>query len=187
MNVRDYHAVIGVPGGAIGMRCSDREIVGIDFLPTQPDCRPTNDLAAEAVRQLRAWLVDPSFRFELPLASVGTIFQNRVWRAIEAIRCGETRSYGNIARDMGTAPRAVGQACGANPYPIIVPCHRVISSTPTFNGGLGGFANSTGGYLLDIKRRLLAHEASVSCISLFASPSDGLEARQRPAKTVSAY
>ena len=69
---------------------------------------------------------------------------------------GRTLTYGEIARRLKSAPRAVGQACGRNPYPVAVPCHRVVAS----DGGLGGFANANGGYLLDTKRWLLAHERS---------------------------
>ena len=67
---------------------------------------------------------------------------------------GTARSYGEVARTLHSAPRAIGQACGANPYPLVVPCHRVIAA----GGGLGGFARNGGGFLLEVKRWLLAHE-----------------------------
>jgi methylated-DNA-[protein]-cysteine S-methyltransferase len=69
-------------------------------------------------------------------------------------RSHQTRSYGDIARALHSAPRAVGQACGANPFPVVVPCHRVLAA----GGGLGGFARQREGFLLDVKRWLLAHE-----------------------------
>ncbi|MET0964601.1 MAG: methylated-DNA--[protein]-cysteine S-methyltransferase, partial [Noviherbaspirillum sp.] len=98
---------------------------------------------------------EPDFRFELPLATVGTGFQQRVWSAIAAIPRGSVRTYGGIARLLGSAPRAVGQACGANWFPLVVPCHRVVAA-----GGLGGFSNSddAAGFHLGVKRWLLAHE-----------------------------
>ena len=108
----------------------------------------------EAVRQLQAWLHNPRFVFALPLAPAGTHFQRRVWHAITDIPIGETRGYGEIAKQLGSGPRAVGNACGANPYPIIVPCHRVIAA----NQGLGGFARQRGGLPLAIKQWLLWHE-----------------------------
>ena len=91
--------------------------------------------------------------FGLPLRPSGTAFQRRVWGEIAAIPCHQTKSYGELAKALHNAPRAVGQACGANPFPLVVPCHRVIAS----GGALGGFARQRGGFLLEIKRWLLAH------------------------------
>ena len=150
----DYQAVVVAPGFALGVHCTEDEITGIQFLPAQTEVRPTGLLAKEAVRQLRAWLKDPGFEFSLPLRPAGTPFQRRVWSAIAAIPTGSTRSYGELAHDIASGPRAVGGACGANPYPVVVPCHRVLAA----NGGLGGFGRDRDGLLLDIKRWLLAHE-----------------------------
>ena len=152
--MEDYQAVVAAPDFALGVRCNDDEIQVIDFLEARAEVTPKSLLAKEAVRQLRAYLRDPGFVFGLPLAPAGTPFQRRVWAQIEAIPCGETRTYGDVAAALGNAPRAVGGACGANPYPLVVPCHRVVAS----GGGLGGFARERGGLLLDIKRWLLAHE-----------------------------
>jgi O-6-methylguanine DNA methyltransferase len=93
----------------------------------------------------------PAFAFGLPLRPAGTTFQRRVWEQISAIPTGRTHTYGEVAKNLKNAPRAVGQACGANPYPIVVPCHRVVATS----GGLGGFARERGGFLLDVKRWLL--------------------------------
>jgi len=92
--------------------------------------------------------------FDLPLDPAGTDFQKRVWQALVAIPCGEVRSYGHIARMVGSAgaARAVGGACGQNPLPIVVPCHRVIASS----GSLGGFSPLAGG--IEVKKRLLRIE-----------------------------
>jgi O-6-methylguanine DNA methyltransferase len=86
-----------------------------------------------------------------PLAPVGTAFRKRVWHALRKIPPGQTKSYGEIARVIGKprAVRAVGGACGANPIPVLIPCHRVLAA----NGKIGGFSGG-----LDWKRRLLAHE-----------------------------
>lgn len=153
-----YAAIVGLPHGALGVRCSESVISALDYLPAQPEVAPRCPLAREAVAQLHAWLQEPAFRLELPLAQVGSAFQQRVWQEISAIACGQTLTYGELAGRIGSAPRAVGQACGANPYPIVVPCHRVVAARGGLNGGLGGFAHSTQGYLLDIKRWLLEHE-----------------------------
>jgi methylated-DNA-[protein]-cysteine S-methyltransferase len=109
------------------------------------------------VRQLRAYLKDARCEFSLPLAPAGTVFQRKVWQGISAIRPGRTHTYGELALAIGSSPRAVGNACGANPYPLVVPCHRVVAA----NRGLGGFARQRGGFLLDVKRWLLAHEGSL--------------------------
>ncbi len=154
MNAQNYQAVVAAPAFALGIRCNDDEITAIDFLEPRAEIAPHTPLAQEAVRQLRAWLRDPRFEFGLPLAPAGTAFQRRVWAGIAAIPSGATRSYGEIAAAIGSGPRAVGNACGANPYPVVVPCHRVVAA----NLGLGGFARNRGGFLLDVKRWLLAHE-----------------------------
>ena len=154
MNPAHYHAIVAAPGFALGVQCDDDEITGIDFLEPRPEQAPTAPLAAEAVRQLKAYIADPGFVFGLPLRPAGTTFQRRVWEQISAIPCGQTNTYGQLAKILKNAPRAVGQACGANFYPIVIPCHRVIAT----GGGLGGFNRERGGFLLDVKRWLLDHE-----------------------------
>ena len=142
------------PTFCLGIRCNEDEISEIVYLEPSPELRPTSLLAKEAVRQLRAYLKEPGFVFSLPLAPAGTVFQRRVWAGISGIRAGKTCTYGELAQAIGSGPRAVGKACGANPYPLVVPCHRVVAS----GGGLGGFARQRGGFLLEVKRWLLAHE-----------------------------
>jgi len=157
MNASAYQAVINISdlkaGFALGLRCNSDEILAIEFLTARPGLAPKTPLAQEAVRQLRAYLKDPRFEFGLPLAPAGTRFQRRVWEGIAAIPSGETRTYGALALSIHSAPRPVGGACGANPYAVVVPCHRVVAS-----GGLGGFGGERGGFSLQIKRWLLAHE-----------------------------
>ena len=95
----------------------------------------------------------------LPLAARGTDFQHRVWRALQAIPPGETRTYGDLARQLGTSARAIGGACRANPCLIAVPCHRVIAKD-----GLGGFAGDVAGRRLEVKRWLLRHEGAPAAL-----------------------
>ena len=149
-----HEAVVVAPGFCIGVRCDESEIYGLEYLEPCLDVSPKNGLAFETVRQLTGYLDDPDFSFSLPLRPSGTAFQRRVWAQIAAIPCHQTRSYGEVAHALHNAPRAVGQACGANPFPLVVPCHRVIAA----DGKLGGFARHGGGFLLDVKRWLLAHE-----------------------------
>ncbi len=108
-------------------------------------------LLARAAAQLTEYVAGTRRDFDLPLAPAGTEFQRRVWRGLIAIPFGATMSYGALAAKLGTAARAVGGACGANPIPIIIPCHRVVAA----GGGLGGFSGGDG---LDSKLLLLAHE-----------------------------
>jgi len=162
MNTSTYQAVVAAPGFALGVQCDDDEITAIEFLEPRPEQAPSSPLAAEAVRQLRAYLADPDFVFGLPLKPAGTAFQRRVWTQIAAIPPGHTETYGQVAKNLNNAPRAVGQACGSNPYPVVVPCHRIVAT----GGGLGGFARERGGFLLDVKRWLLRHEG----ITLTATP-----------------
>ena len=152
--MKPYSAILSAPGFSIGIGCNADEITEISYLEPQPEVAPKTPLAKEAVRQLRAWLKDPTFEFGLPLAPAGTHFQRRVWQTIAAIPPGRTMSYGEVAAAIHSGPRAVGNACGANPFPIVVPCHRVVAA----NQVLGSCARQRGGFLLDVKRWLLKHE-----------------------------
>ena len=154
MTIGEYQAVVAAPGFALGIACTDDEITAIRFLPPRKELKPSGLLAKDAVRQLQAWLKDPNYALGLPLRPAGTPFQRRVWAAFAAIPAGQTMSYGELAGKIGSGPRAVGNACGANPYPVAVPCHRVIAA----NGGLGGFGRNGGALLLEITRWLLQHE-----------------------------
>jgi methylated-DNA-[protein]-cysteine S-methyltransferase len=150
----DYQAKLSVPFGVLGIRCSGAALTGIEFLaPGTLPQPPGNAFAQQVCEQLSAYLSDPDFRFNLPIKPGGTVHQNNVWQAMKNIPSGETRSYGELAAALKSGAQAVGQACGANPIPIIVPCHRVVGKS-----GLGGFMRHAGGNPLDIKRWLLAHE-----------------------------
>ena len=128
---------------------------------TAPKAWIRNDkVLAPVVVQLHAYFAGELVVFDLPLAFSGTAFQERVWGHLRAIPFGETTTYGAIARAIGhpEAVRAVGAANGANPIPIIVPCHRVLGS----NGSLTGFGGG-----IQVKRWLLEHEARVAGQRLF--------------------
>ena len=151
-----FSAVVPAPFGAIGVRTAGDRLQELVYLqPSHALQDPLDALAEQAAVQIERYFAEPDFRFDLPLATVGTSFQQRVWHAIASIPRGTVRTYGDLARLLGSAPRAVGQACGANWFPLIVPCHRVTAA-----GGLGGFANSddASGFHLGVKRWLLAHE-----------------------------
>ena len=149
-----HQAKILTPFGVLGILCEDDALTGIDFLPHNTLLQAPAKLFAQAVcQQLAAYFDNPDFHFNLPLRFNGTLHQCKVWQAMCVIPRGQTRQYGELARELASSARAVGQACGANPIPIIIPCHRVVSKT-----GMGGFAHHSGGYELDIKRWLLTHE-----------------------------
>lgn len=109
-----------------------------------------SNLLHRAKIQVEEYFSGRRHRFDLPLAPAATPFQDRVRRAMLAIPYGQTRSYGELAHSAGGAPRAIGQACGANPLPIFVPCHRVVAAK-----GLGGYSGGAG---LTTKRLLLTLE-----------------------------
>lgn len=105
-------------------------------------------LTRQAVAELEAWFAGLRTAFSLPLAPAGTVFQNRVWQAMAAIPYGETRTYGQLARILASGPRAVGGACGRNPLPILLPCHRVIGSDGKLHGYSGFGSLATKAWLL---------------------------------------
>jgi methylated-DNA-[protein]-cysteine S-methyltransferase len=150
-----FDAVLPAPFGALGVRIVDGQLTGLEFLPPGTSLIPPSTPLLEGVEhELKAYYANAGHRFNLPITPVGTSFRQRVWAALLAIPVGQVITYGELARRVGSAPRAVGQAVGDNPLPILVPCHRVIAA----NGGLGGFMHSRVGFSQDIKRWLLRHE-----------------------------
>ncbi|MGE5160254.1 MAG: methylated-DNA--[protein]-cysteine S-methyltransferase [Betaproteobacteria bacterium] len=153
MTAADFDAVLRLPCAAVGVRVRGTEVAEIAFLPVDtPGRPPSNELAARACEQIRAYACDPALPIDLPLAIEGSAFQRRVWAAIARIPAGVTRTYGELAGELGSTARAVGQACGDNRLPLAIPCHRVVAAN-----GVGGFAHRTDGGMLDVKRWLLAH------------------------------
>jgi methylated-DNA-[protein]-cysteine S-methyltransferase len=150
----DDQAIFAAPFAKLGIHCSDESVQGLQFLQKRAKTMaPRNRLAEEVCRQLQAYLSAAEFCFDLPLMLEGTEHQRKVWQAMCAIPLGQTQTYGEMAENIGSSSRAVGQACGNNPIALIVPCHRVVGKT-----GLGGFMHREDNAALDIKRWLLAHE-----------------------------
>ena len=150
-----YSAKMRTPFAVLGIRTAGSAVTRIEYLPLAERAQaPDNALAERVVRQVEHYLADPHFRFTLPLAPAGTPFRQRVWKALAGIPVGESRTYGELARLLHTAPRAVGGACGANTIALVIPCHRVVGS----RGSLGGFMNAVQGDPIAIKRWLLTHE-----------------------------
>lgn len=147
------HALINTPFGSVVVAvCGDQ--LAIELLPSsvaveQQSAHPDVERLCQQIMQ---YLQQPTISFDLPLVQHGTAFQQRVWRAIAAIPCGQTRTYGELASQIGSGPRAVANACGANHLPLAIPCHRVVAKN-----GIGGFMQGKQNGLL-IKRWLLQHE-----------------------------
>jgi methylated-DNA-[protein]-cysteine S-methyltransferase len=149
-----YQAQLQTPWGMVGIHCADDLLAGITFLaPDDIAQSPDDAFAREVCAQLSAYFADANFQFDLPLKLLGTEHQLKVWQALRGIPCGEVQTYGDLAALLHSSPRAVGQACGNNPLPIVIPCHRVVSKA-----GLGGFMHRADSGALDIKQWLLTHE-----------------------------
>jgi methylated-DNA-[protein]-cysteine S-methyltransferase len=141
------------PVGDITLSEEDGWIVALDWGWGRDQAE--TELLRRASDQLNAYFDGQSLGFDLPLAPQGSPYRRRVWDALRAIPPGETRTYQDIARVAGGSARSVGGANGANPIPILIPCHRVVAT-----GGLGGYSGGDGlptkRYLLDLERRVLA-------------------------------
>ncbi len=139
--------------GPVGLTFSSHGVTGLELCRQPATAQKTPSFVRTAGRQLQQFATGKPVQFTAPLdLAAGTTFQQAVWRTLRKIPYGETRTYAWVAKQIGkpNAARAVGGACGANPTPIFVPCHRVVAS----GGGLGGFSLG-----LPLKRRLLALEA----------------------------
>lgn len=150
---------VAIESSALGQFCilgHEGHIVALDWrkpsaaLLARANDNATRAVLQEAANQMHAYLANRLLRFDLPLAPRGTPFQQRVYKALQEIPLGETRTYGELAAVVDSAPQPVGQACGSNPIGIIIPCHRVLAR----DGG-GGFSAPGG---LETKIRLLQHE-----------------------------
>jgi methylated-DNA-[protein]-cysteine S-methyltransferase len=162
------NALINAPFGQVSIGVHHGQLV-IELLPPatntqefpvhgkvsleKPSAHP---LVSAACQQVMQYLQQASSTFNLPVHQQGTVFQQRVWQAIAAIPCGQTSTYTELAKQIGSGPRAVANACGANQLPLLIPCHRVVAKN-----GLGGFMQGKHNGLL-IKQWLLQHEG-VQC------------------------
>lgn len=152
---KEHAAVVQTPFAMVGIRIEGEAVVGIDYLPMHYRAfLSANPLAREVERQIHAYIGNARHAFDVPFAAAGTAHQHAVWRAISEIPSGATRTYGELSAHLRSSPRAVGAACGSNPIPLLVPCHRVVSA----DGRLGGFMHSRDPFPLSIKRWLLHHE-----------------------------
>ena len=169
MNTTPFQAVcdealISAPFGGVRIAIHDNQLLielialpaSVQVLPAHHDvaldASSLHPLVSLAAKQVVQYLKQATTEFNVPAQQAGTAFQQKVWRAIAAIPRGQTRTYSELALQIGSGPRAVANACGANRLPLVIPCHRVVAKS-----GLGGFMQGThNGWL--IKQWLLQHE-----------------------------
>jgi methylated-DNA-[protein]-cysteine S-methyltransferase len=154
-----FQACVRTPFATLGIATTDKHVTGIRFLAPSiaPKAPKRGSVAFLACVQLQAYLENARFEFDLPLKLAGTRHRLAVWEAMQRIPAGKTRTYGELAAELHSSARAVGGACGANPIPLVVPCHRIVAA----GGTIGGFMGERGeGFELGIKRWLLEHEGA---------------------------
>ena len=146
--------LIDSPVGPIGLSGDLSVITALDW--GHPGSLPEGPLADASAEQLSEYFAGERTEFDLPLAPRGSAFQQKFYAALQAIPFGQTRTYGDLAEELGVSAQAIGQACGANPIAILIPCHRVLAAN-----GLGGFSGAGG---VEAKVALLKLEGAASLL-----------------------
>ena len=140
---------VSSPLGDLTLFEDDSQIISLDW--GRVEGGEGSPVLEEAARQLEEYFDGDRQEFDLPLSPIGTQFQRKVWATMCEIPYGKALTYGEAAKKIGSSPRAIGGACGRNPLPILIPCHRIVGA----NGSLGGYSGMDG---LDTKRALLRLE-----------------------------
>lgn len=149
-----HQVVVNTSLAKLRITCDEQQLMRIEFVDPQLKTSVNiPSLAKMAVQQISAYFSDRNRSFDLPLVEADTEFQQRVRAALLKIPAGSTRTYQQLAQQLKTSPRAIGNACRANRFPIVIPCHRIVAIN-----GLGGFAGKLQGYQIDLKAALLNHE-----------------------------
>lgn len=146
--------IVPSPLGGLVLSANADAIVEISWTDAAPTGEHPTPLLTEAARQLAAYFADPTAVFSLPLDPAGDAFETAVWREMCAIPVGRTATYGDLGKSTGRPARAVGGACGRNPIPIVIPCHRVVGA----DGRMVGYSGRGG---VETKRWLLQHEGAL--------------------------
>lgn len=155
MTKAHYQTPIGVIAVTLENECITELELG-QFEPQATDVRYDSHYTGvlkQLGEQLSRYFAESHSRFKVSTQNQGTAYQRRVWQALQQIPAGQTRTYGQLAEQLHSSPRAVGNACRQNPVPLLVPCHRVVAAN-----GLGGFGGETQGKRVAMKRWLLEHE-----------------------------
>ncbi len=145
----DIHLSFDSPVGPLTVTEQNGALVSLEW--NDQANNEASPLLAEARRQLQSYFAGTLATFDLPVAPAGTPHQRKVWRAMQMIAFGEYQSYGELSAAIGSSPRAVGTACGRNPIPIIIPCHRVLAAGGQIGGYSGNGGTTTKRYLLSLE------------------------------------
>ena len=151
--------ILITPVGRILLYTSETHLCGVELLINSHEAQTEHvqsAVAEQVVKQFQSYFIDPQSEWTLPLLDRGTVFQKKVWQHLQSIPSGHTQTYFEIAQILDTSARAIGNACRANPFAIVIPCHRVVSKL-----GFGGYFGKKEGYEIDLKQWLLDHERGV--------------------------
>jgi methylated-DNA-[protein]-cysteine S-methyltransferase len=160
--MHSYAAVLSTLIGAMGLCFSNGFLTRLDFIE-QPDAhfvQGTHPSITQLIQEIQHYFSGRLQAFQTLLSPSGTAFQQAVWQRLLAIPYGQVATYGQLAFDLKTSPRAVGNACRQNPISLLIPCHRVVAKD-----GLGGYAGNREGHFISMKTWLLDHEKA-TCSSL---------------------
>lgn len=141
------------PLGNIQLTFNDDKLISINYTATKSNNQPQNQLTTKTINELNKYFNNPNYKFNIDLELNGTPFQQKVWQALQKIPTGKLVTYGDLAKQLNTSPRAIGNACRSNPIPIIIPCHRVVAQND-----LGGYSGKQHGKMMNIKKWLIQHE-----------------------------
>lgn len=151
-NVIEFQFILPTPVGKLGLLVEKDKVCNLSYVDDNCEIKiPKSGLAYDTYQQLNEYFSQKREKFDVPLSPAGTDYQKRVWERLLKITYGESFTYGDIANELASGPRAVGNACRWNPILIIVPCHRVVSKTD-----IGGYAGKVAGET--IKRKILLLE-----------------------------
>ena len=147
-------AIVESPVGFLKIFTSADALTQIHFCNARKTITPRLAIAKEAHSQLKRYFKDANFIFDLPITLQVSDHQQRVLDALQQIPRGQTRSYGDVAAELHSSARAIGNACRRNPIPLVIPCHRIVAKHH-----IGGFSGTTAGRMIRIKQWLLEHES----------------------------
>lgn len=161
-NFIESQYILPTPVGKLELVLNEEGISNLSYVADNRKARlPKKGLAYEVFRQLEEYFNCKRKTFDLPLSLEGTEYQKRVWRRVRKITYGQSLTYGSIAKQLASGPRAVGNACRMNPVLILVPCHRVVSKTD-----IGGYTGKVAGRAIERKILLLAMEGGLSDVHM---------------------
>ena len=147
----------GTPAGQLIVQIQGKILCHMEWLTAPSSIHSPPPLPEEYQQQLNNCWLSSTPEITLPLFPQGTAFQRKIWYTLRQIPIGQTKTYGELAKELNTSPRALANACRKNPFPLIIPCHRVLAKT-----GIGGYAGAVTGKLIDIKTTLLQHEKMIT-------------------------